>query len=168
MSLASNIKTEQLRILVLGYIVRGPMGGMTWHHLQYFLGLFQMGYDVYFLEDSGDTAYSCFDPLRNVTDKNPEYGLNYADQVFKKAGLENRWAYYDHHEECWHGPISNQAKQIIKDADVLFNLSCSNTIRSWLNEVPVRILIDTDPLFTQIRNLTDPARFKLSEGVGTG
>ena len=85
MSLASNIKTEQLRILVLGYIVRGPMGGMTWHHLQYFLGLFQMGYDVYFLEDSGDTAYSCFDPLRNVTDKNPEYGLNYADQVFKKG-----------------------------------------------------------------------------------
>ena len=163
MSLASDIKTKQLRILVLGYIVRGPMGGMTWHHLQYFLGLFQMGYDVYFLEDSGDTEYSCFDPLRNVTDKNPEYGLNYADQVFKKVGLENRWAYYDHHEERWHGPISNQAKQIIKDADVLFNLSCSNTIRSWLNEVPVRILIDTDPLFTQIRNLTDPDRFKLSE-----
>lgn len=162
MSLAYNIKTDRLRILVLGYIVRGPMGGMTWHHLQYILGLFQMGHDVYFLEDSGETEYACYDPLRNTTDMNPEYGLHYASQVFKRVGLENRWAYYDHHKKQWHGPISNKAKEIIKDADLLFNLSCSNTIRSWLNEVPIRILVDTDPLFTQIRNLTDPERFKLS------
>ncbi|HKZ66145.1 MAG TPA: hypothetical protein VJ111_07315 [Chitinophagaceae bacterium] len=163
MSSAYNIKTDRLRILVLGYIVRGPMGGMTWHHLQYFLGLFKMGHDVYFLEDSGDTDYACYDPLRNITDTNPEYGLHYASQVFKRVGLGNRWGYYDHHKKQWHGPISNKAKEIIRDADLLLNLSCSNTIRSWLTEVPVRILVDTDPLFTQIRNLTDPERFKLSK-----
>lgn len=41
-----------LRIVVLGYIVRGPIGGLAWHHLQYVLGLSQLGHDVYFFEDS--------------------------------------------------------------------------------------------------------------------
>ncbi|MFC0774399.1 hypothetical protein [Terrimonas alba] len=154
----NSLKNKKLRILVLGYIVRGPMGGMTWHHLQYFLGLHQMGYDVYFLEDSGDTIYSCYDPDRNVTDQNPTYGLNYAKQVFEQFGLEDRWGYYDHHQQQWHGPIAEKALQLISDTEVLLNLSCSNTLRSWLQDVPIRVLIDTDPLFTQIRNLADNAR----------
>jgi hypothetical protein len=156
-------KNRKLRILVLGYIVRGPMGGMTWHHLQYFLGLHQMGYDVYFLEDSGDTAYSCYDPVRNVTDQNPSYGLEYAKQVFKRTGLENRWGYYDRHQDQWHGPLAETAIKIIKHADLLINLSCSNTLRSWLYDVPIRVLIDTDPVFTQIRNLADPERLNFSK-----
>ena len=154
----NSLKNKKLRILVLGYIVRGPMGGMTWHHLQYFLGLHQMGFDVYFLEDSGDTIYSCYDPIRNVTDQNPTYGLNYARQVFEKFGLEDRWGYYDHHQHQWHGAIAEKASQIISDAEVLLNLSGSNTLRPWLQDIPVRVLIDTDPPFTQIRNLTDNAR----------
>lgn len=156
-------KNRKLRILVLGYIVRGPMGGMTWHHLQYFLGLHQMGHDVYFLEDSGDTEYCCYDPSRNITDQNPSYGLEYVNQVFKKIGQENKWGYYDHHQNRWHGPLAETALKIIKDADLLLNLSCSNTLRSWLYDVPIRVLIDTDPAFTQIRNLADPGRLNFSK-----
>jgi len=161
--LTNGPKNRKLRILVLGYIVRGPMGGMTWHHLQYFLGLHQMGHDVYFLEDSGDTTYSCYDPVRNVTDQNPGYGLEYAKQVFKRTGLENRWGYYDRHQDQWHGPLAATPLKIFKDADLLLNLSCSNILRSWLLDVPVRILVDTDPVFTQIRNLADPERLNFSK-----
>lgn len=163
MNLVSNSRTDRLRILVLGYIVRGPMGGMTWHHLQYFLGLIQMGHDVYFLEDSGDTEYSCYDPVRNVTDQNPAYGLQYANDVFKKMGLEKRWGYYDHHQNQWHGPLAENPMKIIKGADLLLNLSCSNALRPWLFDIPVRVLIDTDPVFTQIRNLTDINRLNFSK-----
>jgi hypothetical protein len=161
--LLSHPKNRKLRVLVLGYIVRGPMGGMTWHHLQYFLGLHQMGHEVFFLEDSGDTEYSCYDPNRNITDQNPSYGLEYANQVFKKIGLENKWGYYDHHQNKWHGPLAETALKIIKDADLLLNLSCSNTLRSWLYDVPIRVLLDTDPVFTQIRNLADPERLNFSK-----
>jgi hypothetical protein len=38
---------------------------------------------------------------------------------------------------------------------MLLNLSGVNPIRSWLTSIPVRLLIDTDPVFTQIRHLTD-------------
>jgi len=122
-----------------------------------------MGYDVYFLEDSGDTEYSCYDPVRNVTDQNPSYGLEYANQVFKKIGLQDRWGYYDRHQNQWHGPLAETALKIIKDADLLLNLSCSNVLRSWLEEVPAKALIDTDPVFTQIRNLSDPERLNFSK-----
>ena len=162
MSLAFNKIKSRLRILVLGYIVRGPMGGMTWHHLQYFLGLHQMGHDVYFLEDSGDSEYCCYDPQRDVTDNKPAYGLNYAQEVFKRVGLERRWAYYDYHTQNWLGPLSGRAPEIISGADMLLNLSCSNPLRQWFLKVPIRVLVDTDPVFTQIRNLTDPQRKELA------
>jgi hypothetical protein len=42
-----------MRIVVSGYIVRGPYGGLVWHHLQYVLGLKKLGHEVLFLEDSG-------------------------------------------------------------------------------------------------------------------
>ena len=31
--------TTSLRIVVAGYIVGGPLGGLVWHHLQYVLGI---------------------------------------------------------------------------------------------------------------------------------
>jgi hypothetical protein len=31
-----------------------------------------------------------------------------------------------------------------------------NPLRPWLQQVPIRVLIDTDPLFTQVRHLTEP------------
>lgn len=156
-----NTNTKKFSILVLGYIIRGPMGGMTWHYLQYFLGLHQLGHDVYFLEDSGDTEYACYDPERNITDSNPSYGLKYASLVFKQLGLDQRWAYYDQHTQMWLGPIQNSVKEIIGRADMLLNISASNPIRPWFAKVPVRVLIDTDPVFTQIRNLSNASRFEL-------
>ncbi|MCK6690763.1 MAG: hypothetical protein L6Q97_01535 [Thermoanaerobaculia bacterium] len=156
-------KSDRLRILVLGYIVRGPIGGMAWHHLQYVLGLQRLGHEVYYLEDSGDTPYCCYDPIRGVTDENPAYGLQFAAAVFQKTGLSQQWAYYDRHLDTWHGSLAGRIRMVLAGADLLLNLSCSNPIRPWLAGIPVRALIDTDPVFTQIRNLTDPARRELSE-----
>ena len=47
---------EKLRIIILGYIIRGPVGGLAWHHLQYVIGLLNLGHEVYFLEDSDDSV----------------------------------------------------------------------------------------------------------------
>src|SRR4028119_907308 len=88
--------SHRLRIVVLGYIVRGPMGGMAWHHLQYLMGLSRLGHEVYYLEDS-DEYPSCWDPDRGVIDTDPTCGLRFADETFKRVGLEERWAYYDAH-----------------------------------------------------------------------
>jgi hypothetical protein len=144
----------RLRIILLGYIVRGPIGGMAWHHLQYVLGLHQLGHDVYFAEDSDDYP-SCYDPTRHVTDCDPTYGLKFSQSVFHRVGLGERWCYYDAQQNRWHGPAGDQSPKLISSADLLLNLSGVNPLRSWTEKIPARALVDTDPLFTQVRHLTD-------------
>jgi hypothetical protein len=150
------MRFSRLRIIVLGYLVRGPLGGIAWHHLQYVAGLARLGHDVYFLEDSGDYA-SCYDPIRNVMDTDPTYGLAFAADAFERLGIGGRWAYYESHDHNWLGPAAALAPEVCRSADVLLNVSCVNPLRSWMAHVPVRVLIDTDPVFTQIRHLTRPA-----------
>jgi hypothetical protein len=147
---------NRLRVAVLGYIVRGPIGGMAWHHLQYVLGLARLGHDVRFIEDSDDYP-SCYDPERGVVDENPAYGLRFASAAFTRLDLGAHWAYHDAHAGRWHGPAADSIRAWLPRADLLLNVSGVNPLRPWLLDVPVRVLIDTDPAFTQIRHLTDPA-----------
>lgn len=148
--------SSRLRVIVMGYLVRGPLGGIAWHHLQYVLGLARLGHDVFFFEDSDDYP-SCYDPVRNVMDRDPAYGLDFAQRAFTRLGLGSRWTYYDAHRDCWLGPAADMVPGVCASADLLLNVSCVNPLRSWMEQIPARALVDTDPVFTQIRHLTDAA-----------
>jgi hypothetical protein len=146
----------RLRIIVLGHIVRCPLGGLAWHYLQYILGLARLGHDVYFVEDSDDYYWSCYDPVKSINAPEPTYGLEFAARTFERVGLGDRWAYYDAHTSRWLGPCANQIHGACTSADLVFNVSGVNPLRPWLMEIPVRVLIDTDPAFTQVKHLTEP------------
>jgi hypothetical protein len=148
--------SERLRIVVLGYLVRGPLGGLAWHHLHYVAGLARLGHDVFFLEDSDDYE-SCYDPERGGMGKDPAYGLRFAADALGRLGLGGRWAYFDAHIGRWHGPGADDMRALCSTADVLMNVSGVNPLRPWSAEIPIRVLIDTDPVFTQVRHLTEPA-----------
>ena len=148
---------SRLRIVVLGYIVRGPLGGMTWHYLQYVLGLRRLGHEVLYVEDSGDDDWSCYDPRTGAIGPDYSYGISYVSTVFKKADLES-WAYYDAHSDTWLGPLGSTAPRMGRTSDILINVSGSNEMRSWTDDIPYRVFIDTDPAFTQIRNRLEPKR----------
>ncbi len=157
--MASGTKAEpsdRLRVIVLGYIVRGPVAGMTWHHLQYVMGLEKLGHEVCFLEDSGDWA-GCYDPCKGVVGDDPTYGLRFASHAFETAGIGDRWAYYDAGRSQWVGPRAEKAIELCKNADVLLDLSPMDPMRPWFLEIPVRVLIDTDPVFTQVTHIKDPS-----------
>jgi hypothetical protein len=148
--------TDRLRIVVLGYLVRGPLGGMAWHHLQYVMGLTRLGHEVYFIEDSGDSPWCCYHPIRHLTDADPSYGVEFAGRTFERVGLGGCWAYYDAHTSRWLGPCVDRILDFCMTADLLLNLGGVNPVRPWLTDIPKRVFIDTDPVFTQIRHLTDP------------
>jgi hypothetical protein len=154
---------DSLRIVVLGYVVRGPMGGMAWHHLQYVLGLHRLGHDVWFLEDSDDYP-SCYDPSVNQMGEDPTYGLAFAGDAFDRLGLAERWSYYHAPGGVWRGPAAGQAGEICRTADLLLNVSGVNPLRDWTASIPVRVLIDTDPLFVQVRHLKDDHARRLAQG----
>jgi hypothetical protein len=154
--------SDRLRILVLGYIVRGPTGGLTWHHLQYMMGLCALGHDPYFVEDS-DEYPCCYDPSQDGLGTNPTYGLAYAARCFDRVGLGERWAYHDAHLGSWHGPCAGRILDVCRTADLVLNVSGVNPLRPWCLDVPARALLDTDPVFTQLRHLEDPAARQLAE-----
>ena len=147
---------SRLRIIVLGFLVRCPLGGLIWHYLQYVVGLACLGHDVYFVEDSDDYYCSCYDPVQDANVSEPTYGLECATRTFERVGLGSRWAYHDAHASRWFGPCADHILDICATADLVLNLSGINPLRPWLMEIPVRALVDTDPAFTQIRHLTDP------------
>jgi len=157
MNSAYSASGNRLRIIVLGYIVRCPIGGMAWHYLQYVLGLARLGYDIYFFEDSEDYP-CCYDPTRHVTDTDPTYGLQFTARTFEQVGLGDCWAYYDAHTSRWFGPCADRILDVCKTADLLLNLSGANPLRPWLMEIPARAFVDTDPAFEQIRQITVPER----------
>jgi hypothetical protein len=86
--------------------------------------------------------------------------LRFAESAFDRLGIGERWSYYDAHQQQWHGPAANYAVRFCKEADVLVNVSGVNPLRPWMDQIPVRILIDTDPAFTQVRHLTDPSMYR--------
>lgn len=143
------------RIVVLGYIIRGPLGGLAWHHLQYVTGLRALGHDVLFVEDSDDYP-SCYDPSRHVVDADPSFGLRFAADAFGRVGSGELWAYHDAHTGRWLGPAASRAREFCESADLVLNLSGVNPLRDWVAGAPARALVDTDPAFTQIRHLSDP------------
>ncbi len=148
----SKLESSNLRIAVLGYIVRGPLGGLAWHHLQYVLGLKKLGYDVLFIEDSEDYP-ACYNPKTNEMSIDASYGLRFIDESFKSLNLAELWSYFDAHTNQWFG--NQKATEFLANADILLNLSGINPLREWSMKVPKRVFLDTDPAFVQIRHLTD-------------
>jgi hypothetical protein len=151
-----------MRILVLGYIVRGPLGGLAWHHLQYVLGLREMGHEVLFLEES-DNYPSCYNPRTLEFTTDPHYGLTFINDLFTRFELTEHWSYFDAHKNKWYGLSNRKVKEFCVSADLVLNISGINPVREWWHSIPCRILIDTDPVFTQIKHLTNAAQAELAK-----
>jgi hypothetical protein len=145
-----------VRIVVLGYLIRGPMGGLAWHYLQYLSGLAALGHDVYYLEDAPDDV-ECLDPRSFTTSDDPSYGLAFTAAAFQRLDLGDRWGYRDVRNGQWTGPLAGRIDEIRRTAEIVLNVSAVNAIDA-LADVPVRVFIDTDPAFTQIQHLTEPSR----------
>lgn len=152
-----------MKILILGYIVRGPLGGMAWHHLQYVIGLKNMGHQVLFLEDS-DCFASCYNPIMYEVTTDPSYGLQFCKHLFTKYNLQYNWSYYDEHTNSWFGLSKRAVETFCNKADVVLNLSGINPIREWWSNIPARFYIDTDPAFTQIKHLTNNGTLEAAKG----
>jgi hypothetical protein len=140
-------------IIVAGYIVRYPMGGLVLFILHYLFGLKQLGYDVVFIEHYG-WFNSCYNPQSNTMSDDPSYGIKEMLRNFKKLGLE-KWCYVDA-DGVFHGMSRAEVRQLCGDADILLSLWQT----TWLDEFAEcskRVFVDTDPGFTQFDMSPSPS-----------
>ena len=151
-----------MRIIVTGLVAQHPeLGGMTWHYLQYLVGLRDLGHDVYYFEDSGEWPYS-WDGGESGEDWNleePTPNIHYLATVMNAFGFANRWAYNCATDSTWYGLDDRERNAIVESADVLLNVSGSLVDVTRYHSVGRRVYIDTDPVFTQLAlDLGDGAR----------
>src|SRR5687767_1899835 len=98
----ATLMQSPLTIVVGGYIVGYPLGGMTWHHLNYLLGLHAMGHEVWFLEDSGPHALP-YNPRIQRCEADSAYGRAYVEHTFGQYALPLRYCYYSQFEDRYYG-----------------------------------------------------------------
>lgn len=134
-----------MKIVLGGYIVGYPLGGMTWHHLNYLLGLLELGHDVTYLEDGAN--HPSFDPVHN-THGDPTYGLKYLRDTFDQYGIRVPWHY--RYGKIAEGLSIEEIRTSLREADLFIAVSGVTPI-DWYDLPKRTLVIDTDPVFTQLK-----------------
>jgi hypothetical protein len=135
-------------LIVLGMMGRTPFAGVAWQVLHYLEGFRRLGYDVYYVEDTGDWPY---DPEQNTVTGDPRYTVQYVHRQMAWAGMPERWAYRAESQNGrYHGLPEEQVNGLFERADVLVNLTGATVLRAEHLRVPVRIYLETDPVLPQI------------------
>jgi hypothetical protein len=153
---------SSLRIIVTGLIAQHHnVGGITWHYLQYLLGLIRLGHDVYYLEDSGEFPYNLDGGVtgNDWIAKNCSDNVTSLAKVMSRFNLDNRWTYRFPLTSEWFGLSKTKRRAVIESADLLINVSGTLEIPENYRRIPKMIYIDTDPAVTQIKIASGKADF---------
>jgi hypothetical protein len=166
-----------LRIVVAGYLVRCPLGGYAWQTAHYLLGLKTLGHDVWFYEDTGYHP-PAYNPVTQEYGPAYEYGVAAAGDFLGRVGCGDRWLFVDTASGAEYGPRAGHADGLLRDADLLVNLSGVNQIPPERRAGRPAVYVDLDPAFTQLnlvngdkalRDILDQhaCLFTFGENIGT-
>jgi hypothetical protein len=132
-----------------------PLAGVAWQAVHYLVGLQQLGWEVWYVEDGGANPY---DPRISSVSMDCDYNLGYLRRIMQRFGLGGRWSYWDALNDAYVGLPRDRVRALFAEADAIINLCGATRLRAEHLRCPVRILIDTDPVYEQIKYAkADPA-----------
>ena len=134
---------------------RYPLGGIGWQALHYMIGLSRLGHDVYYVEDSGAPPY---DPRVKSVVEDSSYARAFLADVMGRFGLSDRWCYVDSVTGVHHGLSRGRLARLYRETDAIFNVCGATRLREEHMYCPVRVYLETDPVFEQIRVAEDDRR----------
>jgi hypothetical protein len=142
------LASEKKTILVLHLAGQIPLAGIAWQALHYVLGLRRLGYDVWYIEDSGANPY---DPRQQSIVEDCSYNVGFVKAMMERFDLGDRWAYWDAANDVVHGISKERLLALYGEASALFNLCGATRLREEHMACPVRVFVDTDPVFEQAK-----------------
>jgi hypothetical protein len=138
----------QPTLIVMGMMGRTPFAGVAWQVLHYLEGFRRLGFDVYYVEDTGDWPY---DPVRNTISDDCRYTIDFLARMMDWCGLPGKWAYCAAAEGGRvYGLERTRFAGLFERAAGLVNLTGATVLRDEHRAVPRRIYLETDPVLPQI------------------
>ena len=138
------------RIVVAGWVTGLPTASFFWHAVAFAVGFQDAGHEVWFLEDSGDDPW-CYDPVAEEMDPTARYGVAFLAREMAAIGMGDRWAFRHGPTGRHDGMSAQEVADVLATADVFVNVSLTTPMRPEYARIPLRLAIDTDPVFTQVR-----------------
>jgi hypothetical protein len=134
--------------VVLGIAGWAPVAGVAWQALHYLEGFRRLGYDVYYVEDTGAWPY---DPVQNAVTADCRYSVDFLRRLMRWCGLGDRWAYRSAAMDGrLFGLSESELSRLYAGADALVNLTGATVLREEHLTIPVRVYLETDPVQPQI------------------
>jgi hypothetical protein len=142
------IQARKKTVLVLHLAGQIPMAGIAWQALHYVLGLRRLGFDVWYIEDSGANPY---DPRQQSIVEDCTYNVSFVRAMMERFDLGDRWAYWDAASDHVYGISKERLQALYGEADALYNLCGATRLREEHMKCPIRVFVDTDPVFEQAK-----------------
>lgn len=143
------------RVIVSGILFFYPLAGVTYQFLHYLIGLRKLGYDPWYVEDSGRWVY---DPA--INDMSPDATRNIATvkPVLEAHGFGDRWAFRGRYPDgqCY-GMTEAQLLRLYREADAFLNVTGAQEIYDEHRACPRRIYVESDPFVMQAREANGDA-----------
>jgi hypothetical protein len=132
-----------MKVIVAGMIATFPLGGVAWDYGQYAVGMEKLGFEVYYLEDTGWLTYS---PSEKEYGEDPTYGLEFLQQTLSRLSpaLARRWHVRTMDGRTF-GMDGESFSRVLRDAQLFLNVSGGTLLRHEYLDCPRKVLIDTDP-----------------------
>lgn len=137
------------KIIVSGILFWYPLAGVTYQFLHYLVGLRRLGWDVYYVEDSGRWVY---DPVARELTPDARANIARIEPALRAHGLEGSWAFRGAYPggDCY-GMSRQQLLALYREADVLLNVTGAQELRDEHMQIRRRLYVETDPFGSQVR-----------------
>lgn len=142
-------KPHKGKIIVFGIIFWYPLAGVTYQFLHYLIGLRRLGYDPYYVEDSGRWIYNA-----RTFEFSPDAAENVqaVAPILDAHGFKDRWVFRGNYPggQCY-GMNEATLLRLYREADAFLNVTASQELREEHMVCPRRIYVESDPFRVQVK-----------------
>jgi len=139
-----------MKAVVTGMIGSYPVGGVLWDYGQYLLGLERLGFEVFYLEDTG---WQTYDPRFGTYGEDCSYAVDFLARSLADLSpkLGKRWRFRNV-DGTRYGMDDEAFRDVLAGADLFLNVSGGTLLRDEYLPCRRKTLIETDPGWNHFRN----------------
>lgn len=139
-----------MKAIVTGMIGSYPVGGVLWDYGQYALGLERMGFEVFYLEDTG---WQTYDPRKGEYGEDCSYAIEFLPKALGTLSptLATRWRFRNMDGKTY-GLADDSFTEVLHSADLFLNVSGGTLLRDEYLPCRRKVLIESDPGWNHFRN----------------